>query len=86
LGEESSWKMNARSNWTQRLAVFPNLSNGGEFRIQFDTSLATRLNQWLAWHITFSDRFLSNPLPGRQKNDTLMSTGLRLSFGAEQPQ
>ena len=38
------------------------------------------LKKWLAWHVTASDRFLSNPLPGRQRNDLLLSTGLRLSF------
>ena len=31
-----------------------------------------------AWRITtFSDRFLSDPLPGLKKNDLLLSTGVR---------
>jgi hypothetical protein len=34
-----------------------------------------------SWQIIFSDRFLSDPLPGLKKNDLLLSTGLRLTFG-----
>jgi hypothetical protein len=38
------------------------------------------LKKWLGWHDTASDRFLSNPVQGRQRNDLLISTGFRLSF------
>jgi hypothetical protein len=34
----------------------------------------------LAWHATFSDQFLSDPLFGRQRNDLILSTGFRVSF------
>lgn len=84
LGEESVWTISDRTNWTQRLAVYPNVSDRGSYRMQFDTALSTKLNNWLAWQITFSDRFLSNPVPGRQKNDVLPSTGLRVNFGRDQ--
>jgi hypothetical protein len=30
--------------------------------------------------VTASDRFLSNPIPGRQKNDLLLTTGVRVNF------
>jgi hypothetical protein len=39
------------------------------------------LKNWLSWQITFSDRFLSDPLPGLKNNDLLLSTGVRLTFG-----
>ena len=53
----------------------------GSYRYQFDTSAATKLKNWLSWQITFSDRFLSDPLPGLKQNDLLLSTGVRLTFG-----
>ena len=59
------------------------MSETGEFRLQFDTSLTSQLYQWLGWHVTVSDRFLSNPVPGREKNDVLLTTGVRVSFGKE---
>jgi putative salt-induced outer membrane protein YdiY len=84
LGEESNWKINARTTWGQRLAIYPNVSESGEYRLQFDSALSTELNSWLAWQVSFSDRFLSNPVLGRNRNDTLLSTGLRVTFGKDQ--
>jgi hypothetical protein len=59
------------------------MSETGEYRMQFDSSLVTDVFKWMAWNITFSDRFISNPAPGRQQNDVLLTTGIRLVFGAE---
>jgi putative salt-induced outer membrane protein len=67
----------------ERLVLFPNVSDVGQFRGALDTSLLTRLSNWLGWQITLSDRYLSNPLPGIKKNDLLLTTGLRLAFGRE---
>jgi putative salt-induced outer membrane protein len=81
FGGESDYDLRDGTNWTQRLVFYPNLSEMGDYRLQYDTSVATELNDWLAWQISFSDRLLSNPPVGRVKNDTLFSTGLRFSFG-----
>ena len=80
-GEELNTKLNNRMTWSERFTLYPNVSNTGEYRYQFDTSAATKLKNWLSWQITFSDRFLSDPLPGLKKNDLLLSTGVRLTFG-----
>jgi putative salt-induced outer membrane protein YdiY len=83
VGEELTHKISARSLFRERLVFFPNLEQGGEYRLQFDTSLVTSLNRWLAWQITLSDRYLSNPpvvTPALKKNDTLLTTGLRFTF------
>jgi hypothetical protein len=61
--------------------TFPNLSDLGQYRFQFDATAATKLKTWLSWQITVNDRYLSNPLPGLKSNDELLSTGLRLAFG-----
>jgi len=80
FGDDLLHKLSAASSVTQSFRFFSNLSNAGEYRVNFDLSGVTVLKKWLAWHVTASDRFLSNPLPGRQRNDLLLSTGLRLSF------
>jgi hypothetical protein len=80
-GEELSWKFNKRYSLTERFSAFPNLSDVGQYRFQFDATAATKLKAWLSWQITISDRYLSNPLPGLKSNDELLSTGLRLTFG-----
>ncbi len=83
LGEELTHKLNARSVFRERFVIFPNLASDKGYRFAFDTSLSTSLNKWLAWQISFSDRYLSNPpviVPVLKKNDTLLTTGLRFTF------
>jgi len=81
LGEELDAKLNKRTTLSERFSIYPNVSNTGSYRFQFDTTAATKLKNWLSWQATYSDRFLSDPLPGLKKNDLLLSTGLRLTFG-----
>lgn len=82
-GQEFAFRLNDRTSLTERVAFYPNMSNTGEYRLQFDTSLTTDIFKWLGWNLTVSDRFLSNPVPGRQQNDVLLTTGVRVVFGAE---
>jgi hypothetical protein len=46
--------------------------------MNFDASADTKLRKWLAWQVSISDRYISNPLPGRQKNDLIVTTGVNL--------
>ena len=80
-GEELNMKLNDRLALTEKASLFPNISDSGQYRFQFDATAATKLKTWLSWQVTFSDRYLSNPLPGLKGNDELLSTGLRLTFG-----
>ena len=80
-GEEFDTKLNGHTTLSEKFSLYPNLTNGGEFRLQFDATAATKLKSWLSWQVTYSDRYLSNPLPSLKKNDVLLSTGLRLTFG-----
>jgi putative salt-induced outer membrane protein len=83
VGNEFAYKLAENIAFKERLVIFPNMSELGEFRGTLDTSLLTKLNNWLGWQITVSDRYLSNPLFGIKKNDLLLTTGLRLTFGRE---
>lgn len=80
FGEELTHKLSARSLLKHKMVIFPNLSEFGDARVNFDTTVVTNLNRWLAWQVTLSDRYLSNPVPGAKKNDVLFTTGLRLTF------
>jgi putative salt-induced outer membrane protein YdiY len=82
IGQEFDHKIAAGTVFTEKFSIFPNLSNTGSYRLQFDSGISTKLADWLAWHVTLSDRFQSNPVPGVQKNDVLLTTGVRFSFGA----
>jgi Protein of unknown function, DUF481 len=80
FGDVFTHKFTSTMNLTQSFRYFVNLSQAGEYRVNFDVGAVTALKKWLGWHVTASNRFLSNPVFGRQRNDMLLSTGFRLSF------
>jgi putative salt-induced outer membrane protein YdiY len=79
-GNELTFKLSGSTLWKEKTVFYPNMSERGEYRIAFDTSLAQALSKWLSWQVSLSDRYLSNPLPGTKSNDLILSTGLRLTF------
>jgi putative salt-induced outer membrane protein len=70
-----------RLSLTEQLFFFPNLTRGGEYRINFDSGLVADITRRIGWQVTLSDRYLSNPPPGLEKNDLLLSTGLKIKLG-----
>lgn len=81
IGEELSYKLSENTSLAQRAVLYPNLSEFGEYRFAFDLTGVTKLTRQLGLQATISDRFQSNPLPGIKKNDLLLTTGIRLTFG-----
>ena len=79
-GDDWTYKLSSASSLTQSFRFFPNLSNTGNYRINFDLGAVTAFKKWLSWQVTASDRYLSNPVFGHQRNDVLLTTGFRLSF------
>jgi hypothetical protein len=79
-GNDFNYKLNARTSLVQNFRMFNNLSETGEYRVNFDISSVTQLTRWLTWNIALSDRYLSNPVIGRRNNDLLYSTGIGFSF------
>ena len=80
FGDALTYKVSGATSLTQAFRVFNNLSDTGAYRFSFDLGTATTLRKWLTWQITASDRFLSNPDFGRQRNDLLLTTGVRVTF------
>ena len=80
FGNDLLYKLNGTTALTQSFRFFPNLTFTGEYRVNFDLGVVTNLKKWLGFHVTASDRFISNPVFGRQRNDLLLSTGFRVSF------
>jgi hypothetical protein len=79
-GNDFSYKLTSRTNLAQAFRMFNNLSNTGQYRMNFDVGATTPLTKSLNWTISLSDRYLSDPVPGRKKSDFLYSTGLGFSF------
>jgi putative salt-induced outer membrane protein YdiY len=80
LGEELMHKLGASTVLTQKLGFFPNLTDTGQYRGGFDFGTVTKINKWLGWQNQFGDIYVSNPPPGKKKNDVIFTTGLNISF------
>ena len=80
LGEELMHKLGESTVLSQKLAFFPNLTDTGQYRGTFDLGTVTKLNKWLGWQNQFGDVYVSNPPPGKKKNDVIFTTGLNISF------
>jgi putative salt-induced outer membrane protein YdiY len=81
VGQSLSFHLGDRTTVAEQFVVFPNLSDAGEYRINFDTAATTAITKRLGWQFAVSDRFLSNPPPGFERNDLIVTTGLTFRLG-----
>ncbi len=81
LGQTLVHRFTPRVSLKEQLFFFPNLTDGGRYRINFDASLVTDISRRIGWQVTVSDRYLSDPPPGFEKNDLLLTTGLKIKLG-----
>jgi hypothetical protein len=79
-GDDYSYKISRLVALKQKVRVFHNLSAAGEYRSNLDLGIDFKLLKWLAWQISVSDRYLTNPAPGHKTNDLLITSGIRVSF------
>lgn len=80
VGEDFSLKLSERMLFKERFQFFPNLTERGEYRHTFDGSLTTKLTRWMTWHVTASNRYISNPPAGSKNSDLLLTTGVGVAF------
>ena len=79
-GEELVRKFGAASVITEKLYVYPNLNQTGDYRAAFNLGTVTKLSKWLGWQNAFGDIYVTNPPTGKQKNDLQLTTGLNVAF------
>jgi putative salt-induced outer membrane protein YdiY len=80
-GDDLNWKVNKLSTLTQGFRMYDDVGgSGGQYRANFDLGTVTKISKWLSWQLTASDRYISNPAPGRKTNDLLVSSGIRVTF------
>jgi len=76
FGQESNHKISETSNFRQRFVIYPNLSESGEYRAQFDAGLAVAINDRMSLTATLTYRYNSDPGAGFEKDDLLFVTGI----------
>lgn len=80
FNQEWGYTVLNRLKLSERIALYPNLTETGEYRVNFDLVASMPIYKWLEWNIGFSNRYLTNPPVGRRTNDLLYTTGIRFSF------
>jgi putative salt-induced outer membrane protein len=81
LGEESSHKISDSTSFKQKLTVYPNMTDGGKYRAQFDAGFVTAIASGINVQITLSNRYNSDVPAGVKKSDTLLLTGINIALG-----
>jgi putative salt-induced outer membrane protein YdiY len=81
LGEELTHKLGKSTLLNEKALIFPNLNSVGDYRGTFDFATVTKISKRLGWQNAFSDIYVTNPPPGKKKNDVVLTTGLSVSFG-----
>ncbi len=79
VGQVFMHKFSKITTLQEKFFFYPGFSDSAN-RINFDVSFVTSIRKWFGWQLSFSDRYLSDPVAGRKKNDTLFTTGVRLTF------
>lgn len=80
FGEKLSLGLSDQVNLTHQFSFYPNLSDTGQFRFDTTSVLSTRLTSRLSLNVNLIDRYLSLPVPGRKKNELVVTTGFGLRF------
>lgn len=80
FGNEMGYQFTKIFGVTEKFVFFPNISDTGNYRINFDSSAVAKIAKWLSWQLTFSDRYLSRPVGGTKNNDSVFTTGVRVTF------
>ncbi len=80
LGEELTHKLGKSTVLTEKLYIFPDLTQTGQYRGTFDLGWVTKISKWLGWQNAFNDIYVSNPPEGTKQNDVVLTTGLNFTF------
>lgn len=79
-GEESVHKFGQSTTARQRLVVYPDLSNRGEYRAAWDAAIAVPATQSMNLTAGVTVKYNSEPGSGVKKADTLFTTGISIKF------
>jgi len=79
-GEESVHKLGQSTTARQRLVVYPDLSNRGEYRATWDAGIAVPATQSMNLTAGLNVKHNSDPGSGVKRTDTLFMTGITIKF------
>ena len=81
LGENFMHKFGKSTTFTEVFYFYPDLSDTSQYRFSLDAATVTKINKWLGWQTSLTDRYVTDPpIAGTKSNDVIFSTGINVSF------
>jgi putative salt-induced outer membrane protein YdiY len=80
VAEEVQWKINERASIIQSMEYLPQVEDFGNYVVNFNLGLSTKITDKASATITFQDFYRSVPAPGRRGNDLRLMAGISYSF------
>jgi len=81
LGENFMHKFGKSTTFTEVFYFYPDLSDTSQYRFSLDAAAVTKINKWLGWQSSLTDRYVTDPpIAGTKSNDVIFSTGINVSF------
>ncbi len=80
ISESSDHKINSVLRLYQHSQVYPNLTDRGQYRMNFEGGVGVKLTKFMDLNTSFVDRYLSNPVDAKQSNDMMFTTGVGFTF------
>ncbi|MFI5402820.1 MAG: YdiY family protein [Planctomycetota bacterium] len=85
LGINFTWQITKQLKYTQVITFYPSLSEGGEFRMYWESVFTTPISERFDLPFTILDRYDSNPQAGVEKYDLSIAISLAVRFTTPPP-
>jgi putative salt-induced outer membrane protein YdiY len=80
VGEESTHKLSQSTILRQKFTVYPNITDGGNYRAMFDAGLSVAMTPALSLTTGLNYRYNTDPGAGLKRMDASLVTGVSLRF------
>ena len=85
IGINFTWQITKQLKYTQVITFYPSLSEGGEFRMYWESVLTTPLSERFDLRFSIIDRYDSDPQPGIEENDLTIVIAIAIKFTKPPP-
>lgn len=85
IGINFTWQITKTLKYEQVITFYPSLSEGGEFRMYWESRFTTPIGERFDLRITILDRYDSDPQPGIEENDLTIAIALAIRFTKPPP-
>jgi putative salt-induced outer membrane protein YdiY len=80
LGVNFVWQITKTLTYTQVITFYPSLSNGGEFRMYWESTFTMPVSERVDLRLSIIDRYDSDPQAGIEENDLTIALSLAIKF------